>query len=76
VAAARKLGPLLKMPLLICMADSDPALLPNLLCNIGRVAPNAIIRVLPSCCHWIQQDAPDEVNTLLRAFIADPSKVL
>ena len=64
------------MPLLIIMADSDPALLPNLLRGIGKVAPHSVVRVLPNCSHWIQQDAADEVNALMQLFIEKPSHML
>lgn len=62
-------GEPLRMPLLLLWADNDVALSPNLLTNIGSLAPNADVRLLPNCSHWIQQDAPQEVNALLREFV-------
>ena len=64
------------MPVLVVMGDCDGALLPNLLCNVGKVAPHSVVRVLPNCSHWVQQDAADEVNTLMKLFIEKPSHVL
>jgi pimeloyl-ACP methyl ester carboxylesterase len=59
----------LPMPVLLLWGDSDPFLLPNLLHKIGAVSPFATVRILPKCSHWIQQDAPDEVNAMLHSFV-------
>lgn len=58
------------MPVLLLWADSDVALSPNLLANIGSIAPSADVRILPRCSHWVQQDAPEEVNAALRELMA------
>jgi epoxide hydrolase 4 len=63
----------LRQPALVVFGDSDVALLPNLLYRIGDILPRAAIHVLPRCSHWMQQDAPDDVNTLLLGFLAGKS---
>lgn len=73
---ARKINPTFQMPVLVVWGDSDTALLPNLLHSIGKVAPNSVVRVLPNCSHWVQQDAAEEVNQLMKTFFENPSKVL
>jgi epoxide hydrolase 4 len=71
-----QLNPEMQMPVLVIHGDSDNSILPNYLQGTGQWAPDAIVRVLPNCSHWIQQDAPDDVNRLLRLFIRQPSIVL
>ena len=67
VRAARRQP--LQMPLLGLFGDSDGAIMLNSLRNLGSIAPNADVRVLPRCSHWVQQDAADDVNAILREFL-------
>lgn len=64
------------MPLLLLMADSDLAITLNTVAKIGRVAAKATVRVLPDCSHWVQQDAAEDVNRLLKAFIESETGVM
>jgi pimeloyl-ACP methyl ester carboxylesterase len=64
-----RLKPQLTMPAMIVVADSDKFLSPSLLQGVGDVAPNAIVRVLPRCSHWMQQDAAADITALLNAFL-------
>lgn len=43
---------------------------------VGKVAPNSVVRVLPNCSHWVQQDAAEEVDMLMKTFFENPTKVL
>jgi pimeloyl-ACP methyl ester carboxylesterase len=76
VAAAWQAHPLLLMPVLVVFGDCDNSMLPNVLRRLGSIAPDAIMRILPDCSHWIPEDAPDEFNPLLRSFLAAPGDVL
>eukprot|EP00892_Ulva_mutabilis_P007969 jgi/Ulvmu1/5544/UM023_0080.1 len=76
VDAGYKLNPRLQMPLLVLVGDADTAVTLNLLRRVGRVAAKATVRVVPDCSHWVQQDAPEEVSRLLRAFIECEADVL
>lgn len=60
----------LQMPVLIALGDHDIALSPNLLTRVGDVIPNADVRIIPRCSHWVQQDCPDLVNSLLSTFLS------
>lgn len=68
VRYAWKANPRHPMPLLVVIGDSDAFVYPNSFKGIGRVAAKASVHFLPDCSHWIQQDAPDDVNRLLRSF--------
>jgi len=76
VDSGYKLNPRLPMPLLVLFGDTDTAVTLNLLRKVGRVAAKVTVQVIPDCSHWLQQDAPEEVNRLLRAFIECPRDVL
>lgn len=71
-----QINPQLNMPVLVIHGDSDNSILPNYLRGTGTWAPGAIVQVLPNCSHWIQQDAPYDVNELLCNFIQQPASVL
>lgn len=59
----------LRQPALVAFGDADVALLPNLLYRIGQLVPRAAVHIVPNCSHWMQQDAPEEVNRLLLDFL-------
>ena len=58
----------LQMPLMGLFGDSDVAIMLNSIRNIGSVSPNADIRIVPRCSHWVQQDAPDDATGMLAEF--------
>ena len=37
----------------------------------GRFVPNLTLRYLPGVSHWVQQEAPETVNAMLEAWLAD-----
>jgi pimeloyl-ACP methyl ester carboxylesterase len=36
--------------------------------------PNLVLRYLPHASHWVQQDAPDDVNAILREWLGSPTR--
>ena len=70
-AAASARREKLRMPVLVLWADRDAALSLNLLEGVGSVASQISVHVIPDCSHWLQQDAPEVVNRLLKLFIND-----
>lgn len=58
---------------LIIWGERDPALSVKLLDGIDRVAPQARIHRLPRVGHWVQNEAPDEVNEVLLRFLQEGS---
>jgi pimeloyl-ACP methyl ester carboxylesterase len=54
---------------LIVWGERDTALVPELLDGIERFAPRVRIHRMPEAGHWVQNEAPDEVNRLLIDFL-------
>jgi pimeloyl-ACP methyl ester carboxylesterase len=54
---------------LVLWGDRDPALTVGLTYGLERVAPHVHVRRFPDVGHWIQNEAPDEVNRALVEFL-------
>ena len=59
-------------PTLLIWGDQDRALGPELIPGTERIAPDLRVEHIPDSSHWVQQDAPEEVNRLLLDFLGDP----
>ncbi len=57
-------------PTLLIWGDQDIALGISLTQGLEQWVPNLQIRHLPDSGHWVQQEQPDEVNTLLLEFLS------
>lgn len=66
----RSLAHKLPMPVLLLWADGDVALGPQLLSGTEKHAERLTVRIVQDCSHWMQQDRWQEVNALLREFLA------
>lgn len=53
----------------IIWGEHDPALGVELLEGIDRVVPHNHIYRIPNSSHWVQNEAPDEVNSILIDFL-------
>lgn len=53
----------------IIWGEQDPALGVELLEGIDRVAPRNHVYRIPNSSHWVQNEAPDEVNGILVEFL-------
>jgi pimeloyl-ACP methyl ester carboxylesterase len=53
----------------IIWGERDPALGIELLEGIDRVAPRNHVYRIPNSSHWVQNEAPDEVNGILVEFL-------
>ena len=64
------LARVIEVPTLVVWGERDVAL--DLICLDGteRYVRDLTLRRLPGVSHWVQQDAPEQVNGLLRAFLA------
>jgi pimeloyl-ACP methyl ester carboxylesterase len=60
---------------LVLWGDRDPALSTNLLDGLQEVAPRLRIRRFADVSHWIQNEAPDEVNRLLVEFFQEEATI-
>jgi pimeloyl-ACP methyl ester carboxylesterase len=56
---------------LVIWGEKDPALVVDLLNGLERVAPRVRVYRLPDVSHWVQNEAPDEVNRVLIAFLGE-----
>jgi epoxide hydrolase 4 len=54
---------------LVIWGDRDPALSTLLLNGLERVVPRLSIHRIPDAGHWVQNEAPDEVNRVLVDFL-------
>jgi epoxide hydrolase 4 len=58
-----------KAETLVIWGDQDPALGVELLDDLQTVAPHARIHHIADAGHWVQNEAPDEVNRMMAAFL-------
>jgi pimeloyl-ACP methyl ester carboxylesterase len=66
----RKLGyPMIETPTLMIWGEDDMALTKETTFGTEDVVKDFTIRYLPRISHWVQQDAPDEVNAMMSAFL-------
>ncbi|PZQ57843.1 MAG: epoxide hydrolase [Phenylobacterium zucineum] len=74
-AAFRKPGklagpwPLLETPTLVVWGEQDTALGVELLDGTEQHVRDLTIRRLPGVSHWVQQEAPEKVNAILREWL-------
>ena len=61
--------PTIHMPTLFLWGDADTALGFQTTAGTEKYVSNLTFRILPGVSHWIQQEAPDEVNAMLEAWL-------
>lgn len=61
---------------LVIWGERDPALGTKLLDGLERVAPHARVHRIPGAGHWVQNEAPDEVNRVLLDFLVRQTEPL
>jgi epoxide hydrolase 4 len=61
---------MVETPTLVIWGENDFALDIHLLDGMEQWVPNLTLHRLPGISHWVQQDAPDEVNRLLAEWLA------
>lgn len=67
---ARRIGDgIVPVPTLMIWGDNDKAL--DVRCTDGTAAwvPDFTLNLLPGISHWVQQDAPDDVNNAMTAWL-------
>ncbi len=66
----QRLGyPKIETPTLMCWGEDDPALSQATTFGTDEWVQNLTIRYLRNISHWTQQDAPEEVNAMIKAFL-------
>jgi pimeloyl-ACP methyl ester carboxylesterase len=63
--------PDIEVPTLIVWGEDDLALTKETTYGTDEVVRSLTIRYLPRVSHWVQQEAPDVVNPMMRAFLLD-----
>ncbi|WP_293676592.1 alpha/beta fold hydrolase [uncultured Phenylobacterium sp.] len=61
--------PKIEVPTLIVWGEADAALGVELLDGTDQHVSNLTIKRLPHVSHWVQQEAPDKVNAILREWL-------
>jgi len=61
--------PRLETPTLMIWGEVDRALGVELTYGTDELVSDLTLRYLPQASHWVQQDAPDEVNAMLAAWL-------
>ena len=59
------------MRLLVIWGERDPALGTELLDGLHKIVPRVQIHRIPNSSHWVQNEAPQEVNRTLVGFLKD-----
>ena len=69
-ARQRKLGyPVIETPTLFVWGEQDVALTKETTFGTERYVKDLTLRYLPDASHFVQQDAPEEVNAMLEAWL-------
>ena len=63
--------PQIQTPTLILWGEDDPVLIPSTIGRAEELIHDLTLRFLPGVGHWIQQEAPEEVNEMLAAWLTD-----
>ena len=64
--------PMIETPTLIVWGEADAALGIELLEGTEARVRDLTIRRLPGVSHWVQQEAPEQVNAILGEWLAAP----
>ena len=68
--AARAM-PIIEVPTLMIWGEDDIALTRESTYGTGEYVSDFRIRYLPRVSHWVQQEAPVQVNAMISAFLSD-----
>jgi pimeloyl-ACP methyl ester carboxylesterase len=67
----RRGNPRIEIPTLMIWGEVDAALGKELTYGTDRYVSNLTLRYLPGVSHWVQQEAPETVNSMLRAWLLE-----
>ena len=70
-AVAARGTPVIDVPTLMIWGEDDVALTKESTYGTEQYVRDFRIRYLPRVSHWVQQEAPVEVNAMIRAFLQD-----
>ena len=61
--------PVIETPTLLIWGEQDPVLVPETIDEADAWVRDLTRRYLPGVGHWVQQEAPEEVNEILSAWL-------
>ncbi len=61
--------PTIETPTLILWGEDDPVLIPSTIGRADERVEDLTLRFLPGVGHWVQQEAPEEVNEMVAAWL-------
>jgi len=64
-------GPRVAVPTLLIWGEQDDALGPELVAPTAFHVPDLTVRRLPEVSHWVQEEAPEEVNAALAGWLRE-----
>ena len=62
-------NPIINIPTLLIWGEQDVALDIALTRSLEQWVPNIQIHRIPDSGHWVQQEKPEEVNTVMLEFL-------
>jgi pimeloyl-ACP methyl ester carboxylesterase len=65
---------ILKIPTLMIWGEADTALGKELTIGTENLVADFTLRTLPNVSHWVQQEAPERVNELIRDWLRKPKQ--
>jgi len=65
----RRGNPRIEIPTLMIWGEADAALGKELTYGTDRYVSDLTLRYLPNVSHWVQQEAPETVNSMLQAWL-------
>ena len=68
--------PVIDIPTLMIWGEDDTALDLRLVPGTDKYVKHLTVKTLPHVAHWVQQEAPDQVNDLLQSWLAMPEAKL
>lgn len=60
----------IEIPTLMIWGEEDRALGKELTLGTERYVSNLTVKYLPGVSHWVQQEAPEEVNAIMKAWLS------
>ncbi len=61
--------PVIETPTLLIWGERDPILPPEIIRDAGIWVTDLTVRMIPDAGHWVQQEAPESVNSILEAWL-------
>ena len=61
--------PVVETPTLLIWGEQDPILPPEIIDDAGTWVKNLSVNFIPDAGHWVQQEAPETVNSMLETWL-------